>query len=70
MAYNIIDGNENVITENITEQEALELIDSNGQTDLSYFYYPLDSAILAELIEKFENQLDKVRFFKRAEVEA
>ena len=70
MAYNIIDGNENVITENITEQETLELIEANGQTEFSYYYYPLNPEVLAELKEKFENQLDKVRFFKRLEEQA
>ena len=70
MAYNIIDGNENVITENITEQETLDLIESNGQTEFSYFFYPLDSAILVELQEKFQNDLTALRFFKRIEEEA
>lgn len=70
MAYNIVDKNENVITENITEEQALEFVQSNGtDSEKTYFYYPLDAAILAELKEKFENT-DDLRFIKRIVTEA
>ncbi len=70
MAYNIIDANENVITENITEEAALELIENNSNdVEVTYFYYPLDAEILTELKEKFENT-DSLRFFKRIVEEA
>jgi hypothetical protein len=70
MAYNIIDANENVITENITEEAALELIENNSNdVEVTYFYYPLDAEVLAELKQKFENT-DSLRFFKRIVEEA
>lgn len=70
MIYNIIDIDNNVITENVTEEQAVEFVESNSaETEFSYFFYPLDEEVLNDLKQRFEGT-NTLRFIKRIESEA
>lgn len=63
--YNVIDVDGNVLEENVTHEASLELMNNIADSGFTYYYYPLDEAVLAELLEK--NRTDnaiQIRFLK------
>ena len=65
---NILDINENIETEGITEEEAMDLISSNdvGQPN-QYYWFPIEEGGIEKLREQFVNDTKQVKFLKRQE---
>lgn len=70
--YNLVDVNGNVLEENVSHEKSLELINNSINSGFSYYYYPLDEAVLAQLVQQdAENNATEIRFFKQlAPIEA
>jgi hypothetical protein len=64
--FKILDINENIETEGITEEEAMELISSNdvGQPN-QYYYYPIEENGIEKLRNQFLNDTKQVKLLKR-----
>lgn len=64
--FNILDIDENIEREGITEDEAMELISSNATGEPNqYYYYPIEEGQLGELQAQFRNDIKQVKFLKR-----
>ena len=66
--YNVIDINNTIVTENISEAQAIEFVNSNSaESEFVYFFYPIDETTLVEIKESVPNLQQEVRFIKRIE---
>ena len=64
--FNILDIDENIEREGITEDEAMELISSNATGEPNqYYYYPIEHETLVEIQAQFRNDIKQVKFLKR-----
>ena len=60
--FQILDSNDVVLENNVTEEVANGLMESSEDKEFNYFIYPLDSEIKSELVSG--ETADKIRFIK------
>jgi hypothetical protein len=60
--FQILDSNDVVLEDNVTEEVATTLIGDGNGNEFNYFIYPLDVEIKSELVS--DEPADKIRFIK------
>ena len=60
--FQILDSNDVVLEDNVTEEVATTLIGDDNGNEFNYFIYPLDAEIKSELVSG--ETADKIRFIK------